>query len=78
MKYVETVALAWHSEGITSAEMARAHSRIKTNPSSGGSEVSQRPKSASKNAFLNFDQHDYDMKELARKAKTKGKSNGSD
>ena len=74
----ETVALAWHAEGITTVEMARAHSKIKTNPSFNGSEVSQRPKAAAKNAFLNFDQHNYDMKELARKAKSKGKANGSD
>ncbi len=78
MKYVETVALAWHEEGITTAETARAHSKIKTNPSSPGNEESQRPKSASKNDFLNFDQHNYDMKELSRKAKAKGKTDGSD
>ncbi len=78
MKYVETVALAWHEEGITTVETARAHSKIKTNPSSPGNEESQRPKSASKNDFLNFDQHNYDMKELSRKAKAKGKADGSD
>lgn len=78
MKYAETVALAWHSEGITTVETAKAHSRIRTNPSAEGSEVSQRPKTASKNAFLNFDQHDYDMKELERKAKKRGKADGSD
>ena len=78
IKYVETVALAWHEEGITTVETARAHSKIKTNPSSPGNEESQRPKSASKNDFLNFDQHNYDMKELSRKAKAKGKADGSD
>ena len=78
MKYAEAVALAWHAEGITTVEAAREHSKIKTNPSFNGSEVSQRPKAAAKNAFLNFDQHNYDMKELARKAKAKGKADGSD
>lgn len=69
MNYPKTVALAWHSEGIRSVEQAKAHSGLKKAEDGNRDKKSSRPKNAKKNQFLDFEHHDYDMKELARKAK---------
>ncbi len=84
MNYANAVALSWHSEGIKSAEEAKAKTAmrsdasadskpVKTSTKSTGEnetvETSVRPKGAAKNSFLDFDQHNYDLKELARRAK---------
>lgn len=68
MNYPKTVALAWHAKGIQTVEQAKANSKVKTESKETGS-GSSRPKNAKKNMFLDFDQHEYDLKELARKAK---------
>ncbi len=68
MNYPKTVALAWHAEGIRTVEQAQAHSKLKKSGAS-DAETTTRSKNAKKNAFLDFEQHNYDMKELARKAK---------
>lgn len=67
MNYPKTVALAWHSEGIQTVEQAKAHSRLRK--AEEDIKKVSRPRNAKKNQFLDFDQHDYDLKELARKAK---------
>ena len=69
MNYPKTVALAWHSEGIRTVDQAKAHSRLKKAEEEKDEKRSSRPKNAKKNQFLDFEHHDYDLKELARKAK---------
>ena len=69
MNYAKTVALAWHAEGIKTVEEAKANSRIAKEPGSTGAKKGSRPGNAGKNKFLDFEHHDYDLKELARRAK---------
>ena len=69
ISYAKAVALAWHSEGIKTVEAAKASTKTAKETRPGAAKKSSRPANASKNKFLDFDQHDYDMKELARKAK---------
>ena len=78
MNYANTVALSWHSEGITTAAEAKAKTAPRQGSTDDGTaadaknrnvETSKRPKDAAKNSFLDYDQHNYDLKELARRAK---------
>lgn len=69
MNYPKTVALAWHSEGIRTAEQAKAHSSLKKESREQEDKRGARPKNAKKNPFLDYDHHDYDLKALAKAAK---------
>lgn len=69
MNYAKAVALAWHAEGIRTAEEAKANTKAPKEAGGGNAKKGSRPGNAGKNRYQDFEHHDYDLKELARRAK---------